>query len=174
MGFAVEKTLPKTTTPEIFSMQHIAPKKKQLFADAKKTGTEHGELDSKRKDSVLEAMEDALEEDATAEEVVVAGVLQALKFTLNFFMSPATADNVSPNMMEGVSNDRKKEQAIYRETKIKPIVEILGGELETPEEDEFERIWLGPDPATTGKSSELFKLDMTRGFSILRTGEPPL
>jgi hypothetical protein len=151
VGFAFQAPDPATGDVKDYRLQHIATPKSQVFAEHKQTKTEHEDLDTKRKDNVLNGMEEALQTDGTAEDVVLAGVLRGIEYSLNNFVAPATASNISPHLRLPAKKD---EQTEYREKTIKGIYEILGGTVPAADTsltslEILQSPWRGPEPAQT-------------------------
>lgn len=74
-------------------LQHPTKSAKGIFHISQGS---HSELDLERKSAVLKAMTDAAEYNtSTIEDIVKAGVKESIRFTLNVFSAPVTADNVS-------------------------------------------------------------------------------
>ena len=111
-------------------MQHPTGGGKGYFADPKATAARHYELDLKRKEAVVTAMEDAAKAGATGTEIVHAGIREGIVFTLNEFTAPITAADVKPfSRVSNVPDTQLMEQVEARE-QLKIILQKIGGTVE--------------------------------------------
>lgn len=131
-----------------------------VFADWELTVSEHFELDTKRKESVLKEMDKALNEGKTAEEVVTAGVLVAIDFTLSNMMAPASASNVSGHIAR---KEEEKIQTSDREN-MKKMADILNGKKRASQS--ATSVWQGPGIGSDPEHP--FTTTLSRGFSDTR------
>ncbi|WP_225414653.1 hypothetical protein [Stigmatella hybrida] len=109
-------------------MQHPTAKGSGWFADSSQTMKAHNELDLERRNEVVQAMLDALKEkNASPMSVANAGKRAALAFSLNEFIAPATASDVTPFALAKSKTQKElKEQVVAREN-LKAIFIELGG-----------------------------------------------
>lgn len=112
-------------------MQHPTGGGKGYFADPKATAARHYELDLKRKEAVVTAMEEeAKKAGATGTDIVHAGIREAIVFTLNEFTAPITAADVKPfSRVSNVPDSQLQSQVEARE-QLKEIVKKVGGTVE--------------------------------------------
>jgi hypothetical protein len=121
-------------------MQHPAPPGKGLFGDPFKSAAAHAEADRKRKEVTLEAMKDGLTKKKQSgkinvAEIVRAGLLKAVTFTLDNFTAPIASDSVlpfTPLAKAGPNDPRILEQNERRE-RLKALAIDLGGKQKAPD-----------------------------------------
>lgn len=115
-------------------MQHPANRQKAQFADPYKTAATHSKMDTARVDYILRAMERAQANNASGDQVLLAGGRAAIEFTLNHFTAPITASNVKSLSLRAknpVSDRELMDQVANREL-MKTTYEELGGTLRAP------------------------------------------
>jgi hypothetical protein len=130
------------------SMQHPANRSAAFFEDPYRTASAHSELDQERRIYIIRALQEAVDNDEEAAEIVEAGARAAVEFTLNYFTAPVTAANVQPFSRRAgtqVNNPENIDQVAARE-RLKRGYTELGGKIPTTTESLAQRLvrpWAG-------------------------------
>lgn len=111
-------------------MQHPTSPGTGYFAEARKTASAHSLHDRRRREVVLQAMEEELQKKGDLQSIACAGARAAIGYTLNDMAAPVTADDVKPfSRKKAVPNEKLGAQIESRET-MKDILVKLGGAQE--------------------------------------------
>lgn len=126
-------------------MQHPTANPGGLFANSKETMSAHSMNDRARRSVAADAMEGATKQKGTtATDVMSVGLQRVLRFSLNTFIAPVMASNVSPyaNKSANIGNEHK--QQIFAREGLKAVEAVL--EVPTAKK-------LAPPPSTRGRKS---------------------
>ncbi|MEI9806810.1 MAG: toxin TcdB middle/C-terminal domain-containing protein [Bacteroidota bacterium] len=103
-----------------------------------KDGNPHSELDRRRKEEVINAMEAATKSGSNLEQVLKAGIIRAITFTLNEFTAPATAKDQAPEAT--ISKAERTKQTMAREG-LKKLAIDIGAVQEKSKDESLGRNW---------------------------------
>jgi hypothetical protein len=119
-GYALSKT---------DKMQHPTAKGSGIFADSSETMSRHNELDLARKEFVVKAMQEEVNNgSASFVTIALAGLRASIAFTLNEFTAPITAEDVHPFAIKGKKLTRSEKDSQLMECEMaKHIFIQLGG-----------------------------------------------